>query len=89
MSSNHKLKHFFTGSGLPWTTSIKNSLEEDGYDSRETVKFMESSEWFALFSDKKAAKQRLAYHMFEELKKEEVEPIQVRNRYPICISSSK
>ena len=50
---------------------------------------MERLEWFALFSDEKAAKQRLAYHMFEELKKEEVEPIQVRNRYPICISSSK
>ena len=56
MSLNHKLNDFFTERGLPWTTSIKNALIEDGYYSREIIKFMNRSEWLALFSEEKAAK---------------------------------
>ena len=82
MSSNHKLKQFFTGRGLPWTTSIENALKEYGYDSREIIKFMNRSECLALFSDKNAAKQRLAKHVFEELQKEEFDPTKYATDIP-------
>ena len=82
MSSNHELKHFFTERGLPWNTSIKNELKEDAFDSTEIIKSMNRSEWLALFSDKKAAKQRLSNHVFEELQKEEVDPTKCATDIP-------
>ena len=62
------IRQFFAKNGLPWNTSIEQSLHEDGYDTVELLKVMEEEEWSALFTKEKKAKQRLALSVFRDLK---------------------
>ena len=76
------LRQFFLKNGLPWTTSIEQSLDKDGYDTVELIKVMKEKEWSALFAKEKVAKQRLALSVFRDLKDQPVNPSNCATEIP-------
>ena len=76
------IRQFFAKNGLPWNTSIEQSLDEDGYDTVELIKVMEEEEWIALFTKEKKAKQRLALSVFRDLKDQPVNPSNCATEIP-------
>ena len=83
----HPIKHFFVTNGLPWNTSIEQSLHEDGYDTVELLKVMEEDEWSALFTNEKKAKRRLALTVFQDLRDAPVNTSNCATKIPFTPSS--
>ena len=83
----HPIKHFFVTNGLPWNTSIEQSLHEDGYDTVELLKVMEEDEWSALFTNEKKAKRRLALTVFQDLRDAPVNTSNCATEIPFTPSS--
>ena len=83
------IRQFFAKNGLPWNTSIEQSLHEDGYDTVELLKVMEEEEWSALFTKEKKAKQRLALSVFRDLKDQPVNPSNCATEIPFNSPTSE
>jgi len=81
--SNLTIQQFFIHNGLPWSESTKRSLEEAGAHSVEMLKLMEQSEWEALFANEKQLTRRLALKVFDDLRKEHVQPTKCATTIPL------
>ena len=81
--SNLTIQQFFIHNGLPWSESTKKSLEEAGAHSVEMLKLMEQSEWEALFANEKQLTRQLALKVFDDLRKEHVQPTKCATTIPL------